>query len=279
MYDNESLRDCRGDSPLAGRVAVVTGGAQGIGRALVHELAREPVRAVVVFDRDISDVTSLCEAKLPSGTHIVAYEGDVRKPDDIARLVRNTEEKFGCIDIFCSNAGVMTDGGVDVPDSAWQQSWEVNVMAHVHAARSALPGMLSRGGGVFLNILSAAGLLTAPGAAPYAVTKHAALGFSEWLAIKYKHNGIRVCAVCPEAVDTQMLHLSLADGNTGVKKIADSGEVLSPGDVASAAIRALESGDFLVATHPRTLRNVQRKWADVDKWIGAMSSFLEERFD
>lgn len=261
---------------LAGRVAVVTGGSQGIGRALVEELIQERVAAVVVFDQTIEGVEALCERTFDSGTRVLAYQGDVRDPDQLEKLVHTVENEFGRIDLFCSNAGIMIDGGVDVPDSEWLRAWEVNVMAHVRAARSVLPGMLSRGEGVFLNILSAAGLLTAPGAASYTVTKHAALGFAEWLAINYSGNGIQVCAVCPEAVDTDMLSNSLSGGNSGVQKIAQSGNVLSAGEVASTAIRSVKNGDFLALTHPRTLRHVQGKWSDVDKWIGAMSSFLEQ---
>lgn len=261
---------------MSGQVAVVTGGAQGIGRALVHQLVNERLRAVVVFDRDIHEVSSIREEHRNASTQIVAYKGDVREANSIEQLVLYVEKKFGQIDIFCSNAGLMTNGGIDVPDAAWLQAWEVNVMAHVRAARSAIPGMLSRGGGAFLNILSAAGLLTAPGAVSYTVTKHAAMGFWEWLAIQYGRKGIEVCVVCPEAVDTQMLRESLAEDNAGVKKIAESGKILSAADVTAVAVRSLKHGDFLVTPHPHTLRNAQRKWSDIDKWIGAMGSFLAE---
>jgi NAD(P)-dependent dehydrogenase (short-subunit alcohol dehydrogenase family) len=258
---------------------VVTGGAHGIGRALVDELVREQARGVVVFDRDVSGLAPLRESSRTAGTAIVACQGDVAVPDDLARMVRVAEAEFGRVDILCSNAGVMVEGGVDVPDQDWRRSWDVNVMAHVRAVRSVLPGMLSRGEGVVLSVLSAAAFLTAPDAAPYTVTKHAALGFAEWLAINYAHCGIQVCAVCPEAVDTQMLRTSLAGGAAGVQKIAAPGQVISPAEVASSAIGALKNGDFLVTTHPRTLRHAQRKWADVDQWVGAMSAFLTESKD
>jgi NAD(P)-dependent dehydrogenase (short-subunit alcohol dehydrogenase family) len=265
--------------PLAGKVAVVTGGAHGIGRALVDELVREQARGVVVFDRDLSGLTSLRESPLTAETAIVACEGDVQVPDDLARMAAEAEAEFGRVDILCSNAGVMVEGGIDVPDLAWRRSWDVNVMAHVRAVRSVLPGMLSRREGMVLSMLSAAAFLTAPDAAPYTVTKHAALGFAEWLAINYAHCGIRVCAVCPEAVDTQMLRTSLAGGAAGVRKIAAQGQVLSPAEVAAAAIRSLKNGDFLVTPHPRTLGHAQRKWADVDQWIQAMNAFLVESED
>jgi NAD(P)-dependent dehydrogenase (short-subunit alcohol dehydrogenase family) len=277
--EGNTPRSPRRAVPLAGKIAVVTGGAHGIGRALVDELVRERARGVVIFDRDVSGLASLCESSLTAGTAIVACQGDVAVPDDLARMVRVTEAEFGRVDILCSNAGVMIEGGIDVPDQEWRRSWDVNVMAHVRAVRSVLPGMLSRHEGVFLSVLSAAAFLTAPDAAPYTVTKHAALGFAEWLAINYAHCGIRVCAVCPEAVDTQMLRTSLAGGAAGVQKIAAQGQVLSPAEVAASAIRSLKNGDFLVTTHPRTLRHAQRKWADVDQWVGAMNAFLTESED
>lgn len=268
-----------GDLPLAGKVAVVTGGAHGIGRALVDELVREQARGVVVFDRDVRSLPSPGDGASAPGPRVIACQGDVRVPDDLARMVDMAEAEFGRVDILCSNAGVMAEGGLDVPEPDWQRSWDVNVMAHMRAVRSVLPGMMSRDGGMILSVLSAASFLTAPDAAPYTVTKHAALGFAEWLAINYAHHGIRVCAVCPEAVDTEMLRASLASGAAGVQKIAARGQVLSPAEVAGAAIRSLKSGDFLVTPHPRTLRYAQRKWADVDQWIRAMNAFVAKSED
>lgn len=268
-----------GPMPLAGKVAVVTGGAHGIGRALVDELVREQAQGVVVFDRDVSGLASGRDWPSAPGPRIIACQGDVRVPDDLARMVNTAETEMGPVDILCSNAGVMAEGGIDAPDSEWQRSWEVNVMAHVRAVQGVLPGMMSRNGGMILSVLSAAAFLTAPDAAPYTVTKHAALGFAEWLAINYAHRGIQVCAVCPEAVDTQMLRASLAGGAAGVQKIAAQGQVLSPAEVASSAVRSLKNGDFLVTPHPRTLRYAQRKWADVDQWIRAMNAFVAESED
>jgi NAD(P)-dependent dehydrogenase (short-subunit alcohol dehydrogenase family) len=266
-------------SSLAGQVAVVTGAGQGIGRALVDQFVHEQVRAVVAFDRDADALAALGDATNGSGTTVVPYVGDVRERTELERMVRWAEGDLGRIDIFCSNAGVMTGGGVDAPDSAWQRSWEINVMAHVHAARAVLPGMLSRSAGAFVNILSAAGLLSAPESAPYTVTKHAALGFAEWLAINFGDQGITVCAVCPEAVDTQMLRDSLAQSNGSIQRISAASGVMSPDQVAVSAIESLKERKFLLTTHPRTLRNVQKKWADVDTWIRAMGSLISEGKD
>src|ERR1700761_3753013 len=268
-----------GDLPLAGKIAVVTGGAHGIGQALVDEFVRERAHGVVVFDRDASGLPPPGDGLSAPGPRVIACQGDVREPDDLARMIDLAEAEFGRVDILCSNAGVMAEGGLDLPDPDWQRSWDVNVMAHVRAVRSVLPGMMSRDGGMILSVLSAASFLTAPDGAAYTVTKHAALGFAEWLAISYAHHGIRVCAVCPEAVDTQMLRASLAGGASGVQKIAAQGQVLSPAEVARAAIGSLKNGDFLVTPHPRTLRRAQRKWADVDGWIRAMNAFVTKSED
>jgi len=258
---------------------VVTGAGQGIGRALVDQLARERLGGVVAFDRDADALADLREATQASGTRIVPYVGDVREPVELDRMVRWVEGEFGRIDVFCSNAGVMTEGGVDAPDSVWRASWEVNVLAHVHAARAVLPGMLARSSGAFVNVLSAASFLSAPESAPYTVTKHAALGFAEWLAINYAHRGIKVCAVCPEAVDTQMLRDSLAQSSGSVDTIARRGGVMSADQVAASAVASLKEGRFMVAPHPNTLRYAQKKWADVDTWISAMGSLISKGDD
>jgi len=278
MQDDDS-QVAHGGSPLLdGQVAIVTGAGKGIGRALVDALVHEQVRCVVAFDRNVEGLVPLSQTSSPR-TQILAYEGDVTEPGELERLVQYVEGEFGRVDIFCSNAGVMAAGGVDAADQIWRRSWEVNVMAHVHAARAVLPGMLSRSGGVLLNVLSAASFLSAPESAPYTVTKHAALGFAEWLAINFGHQGIKVCAVCPEAVDTQMLQDSLAQSAGSLRNIAGRSGVLSPNEVAAAALQSVKSERFLATTHPHTLRNVQRKWADIDKWIDSMNSLIIEKGD
>jgi NAD(P)-dependent dehydrogenase (short-subunit alcohol dehydrogenase family) len=262
-------------SVLHGQVAVVTGAGQGIGRALVDALVQEEVGAVVAFDRDVDALTALADT-MQGPTRVVAHRGDVTVPGEIEQLVQQTEREFGRVDMFCSNAGVMTAGGAEVPDALWQRSWDVNVMAHVHAARAVLPGMVARARGVLLNVLSAASFLSAPESAPYTVTKHAALGFAEWVAINFGHQGIQVCAVCPEAVDTQMLQDSLARSGGGPSNVGSRNGVLSPRQVADAAVLAVKAEQFLATTHPHTLRHVQRKWTDIDKWIRAMSVLIEK---
>lgn len=262
---------------IAGRVAVVTGAGGGIGRELVAELARQDMAGIVAMDLHEGALAALQDEVDVGETRLITLTGDVTDPADVEAMVREAEGRLGAVDLVCSNAGYMVEGGPEVPVDEWQRSWEVNVLAHVHAVRATLPAMLERGRGAYLNTLSAAGCLTAPNSAPYTATKHAALGFAEWLAITYGNQGVSVCAVCPEAVDTSMLHASLANQSGGIRAVADAGGIVSPREVAQAGVGALISGQFLAATHPRTISNVKRKWDDVDRWIGGMASLLDTR--
>ena len=166
-----------------------------------------------------------------------------------------------------SNAGIGTGGGVDAPNEAWQQIWEVNLMAHVYAARAVLPAMIARGEGYLLNTASAAGLLTNIGAAPYSVTKHAAVGLAEWLAITHGDQGIKVSCLCPQGVRTNML-LAGADDPAGAVVLAQG--AIEPEDVAEAVVQGLRAESFLILPHPEVLTHFQRKAGDYDRWIGGM---------
>src|SRR5436190_5833145 len=188
---------------LKDKVAVVTGGANGIGRAMCERFAAEGARAVVVADLDIERAEEV--AKQING---LAVRTNVSDEDDIIKLVNQTLEAYGVIDVFCSNAGIGTPGGADEPNEVWQNIWEVNVMAHIYAARHVLPGMLERGSGYIVATASAAGLLTQIGSAPYSVTKHAAVAFAEWLSITHGDAGIRVSCLCPQGVNTDLLRRS-----------------------------------------------------------------------
>ena len=181
--------------------------------------------------------------------------------------VQATEERFGPIDLLVSNAGIGTGGGVDAPNEAWQQIWEVNLMAHVYAARAVLPGMIARGEGYLLNTASAAGLLTNIGAAPYSVTKHAAVGLAEWLAITHGDQGIKVSCLCPQGVRTNML-LAGADDPAGAVVLAQG--AIEPEDVAEAVVQGLRAESFLILPHPEVLTHFQRKAGDYDRWLGGM---------
>src|SRR5580693_8151571 len=186
---------------LTGKVAVVTGGASGIGRALCRRFAAEGARGVVVADLDGAAAEQV--AREIGG---LAVRTDVSRESDVAQLVERATAAFGAIDLLCSNAGIAMEGGIETPDGDWQRIWGINFMAHVYAARAVLPGMLARGQGYLLQTASAAGLLTQVGAGPYSVTKHAAVGFAEWLAITYRSRGIQVSCLCPQGVHTNMLH-------------------------------------------------------------------------
>jgi NAD(P)-dependent dehydrogenase (short-subunit alcohol dehydrogenase family) len=254
---------------LRNQVVVVTGGASGIGRALCRRFAAEGARGVVVAD---------CDAE--GGARVAAEVGGLSVPTDVAReeqvrkLVERATERFGPIDLFCSNAGVAAGPGLGdgesgpfAPDEAWRQSWDVNVMAHVYATRALLPSMLERGEGYLLYTASAAGLLTDIVAHAYAVTKHAAVGFAEWLAISYGGRGIRVSCLCPQGVRTPMLtDLSVED----LSPAHLTPSMIEPEDVAEAVVKALAREEFLILPHPEVKEYFQRKASDYDRWLRGM---------
>lgn len=268
---------------IEGAIVIVTGAANGIGQALAAAAVRHRAKGVVVSDRDIEGAVRVAEKLGTPGagsspdatTSTVVAEGcDVGDESAVKKLVAFTEERFGRVDLVCNNAGIMLEGGPELASSEWDRSWRINVMGHVYAANAALPGMLARGSGHFLNVASAAGMLSAPGAASYAATKHAALGFAEWLAITYGDRGIGVTALCPEQVDTAMVAASITTGNAAMKLMAQAGAPIDPAQVAEAALAGVAEGRFLVNTHPDTLKNTQKKWSDVDRWIKGMSRFV-----
>src|SRR5271156_4979892 len=213
---------------LKNKVAVVTGGASGIGRALCIRFKAEGAKAIVV-----ADIQAAAAARVASEVGGIAIETHVGRESDVQRLVAETTEKFGAIDLFCSNAGI-GEGGVEASASDWQRSWDINVMAHVYAARAVLPAMLARGEGYLLQTASAAGLLTQIGSAPYAVTKHAAVALAEWLAVTYGDRGIRVSCLCPQGVRTNML----AEAQSGAGRFLLEG-ALEPEQVAEAVVAGL----------------------------------------
>jgi NAD(P)-dependent dehydrogenase (short-subunit alcohol dehydrogenase family) len=245
---------------------VVTGGANGIGRAMCRRFAAEGARGVVVAD--LNGAAAQVVAEEIGGT---AREMNVAQAHDVARLVRDIDERFGGIDLFCSNAGIMVEGGPEAADSDWQRIWEINVMAHVFAARAVLPGMLERGGGYLVNTVSAAGLLTLIGSAPYSVTKHAALGFAEWLAITYYDRGIRVSAVCPQGVRTGML----LDSDTGPARLL-RGTAVDPEKVAEDIVRGVVEERFLILPHPEVEEYFRHKANDYERWLRGMRKLQKE---
>ncbi len=245
---------------IQGKVVVVTGGANGIGRALCRAFAAEGARAVVVADVDEKGAQQL--AVEIGGTAVPA---NVSKEADVKRLVENTTAQFGQVDIFCSNAGIGVDGGPEASDSDWQRIWEINVMAHVYAARAILPQMLARKEGYLVQTVSAAGLLTQIGSAPYSVTKHAAMSFAEWLAITYGDRGIRVSALCPQGVRTKMLLNAEFGGGAFLLEGA-----LEPEQVAAEVMKAIAEEKFLVLPHPEVAKYFQNKANDYERWLRGM---------
>ena len=246
---------------LRDKVIVVTGGASGIGRALCRRVAAEGARGIVVADRNGDGA---CQVAAEIGG--LAVCGDVAVEADAFRLVEHATQKFGSIDLFCSNAGIALAGGIEAPNTEWQRIWEVNVMAHVFAARAVLPSMVARGHGYLLQTASAAGLLTQIGSAPYAVTKHAAVALAEWLAITYATAGIKVSCLCPQGVDTEMLRQTTGGVGDLLRETA-----LSPEAVAVAVVVGLAEERFLILPHPDVAEYFRRKAGDYDRWLRGMS--------
>ena len=256
---------------IKGKVIVVTGAASGIGRALCERFVKESASAVVVSDIDSVGMAETV-ALLGDDSEVMGVPCDVGNEESVNRLVQEVLKRFKKIDLFCANAGIFTAGGEEVSIEAWQKIWDVNVMSHVFAARAVLPSMLDRGEGYLLNTSSAAGLLSQVGSAPYSVTKHAAIGFAEWLSITYGKRGIKVSALCPQAVRTAMTAGSEGGGVAGLDGM------LEPEQLADSVVETLAEERFLVLPHPEVLTYMRRKTEDYDRWLGGMRR-LHERFE
>ena len=252
---------------LTGAVAVVTGGGNGIGAAMARRFVRDGAAGVVVGDLDGAAAEEVA-GRL--GGAAIGTAVDVSAEDDVRRLVAVAEERFGAVDLFCSNAGIGGGGGIDAPDADGQRIWDVNVMAHVHAARAVLPSMLERGRGWLLQTASSAGLLTTIGNAPYTVTKHAAVGLAEWLAMTYGDRGIGVSCLCPQGVNTQLLMGGAAQGDASARSVLATSVTLEPDDVADAVVDGLRDERFLILPHPEVADYWRHKADDPDRWLRAM---------
>jgi NAD(P)-dependent dehydrogenase (short-subunit alcohol dehydrogenase family) len=246
-----------------GRIAVVTGAAGGIGGALV--------RALVAAGADTVIATDLRADGIEGGDHVVARPLDVGDEAATLALVHEVEETHGPIDLWFANAGLAKGGGADAPDELWAEQWRVNVMAHVYAARALLPGWIARGEGHLVTTASMAGVLTSLGDGVYAATKHAALGFAEWLAITHADQGVKVSCVCPGGVDTAMLRGSASGDAAKASAIIGGGDVLSADEAASRVIAAVTDDVFFIYTHPELKVFVERKASDPDRWIRGMA--------
>lgn len=242
---------------LSGKTAIVTGAAGGIGRAMAIRFAQEGAR-VAVADLHAGPLEAL--AKEIGGLAVAA---DVGREADIKALVARTEERFGPVDVFCSNAGLVREGDEESSDADWDVNWSVHVMSHVYAARAVAKQMAARGSGYLVNTASAAGLLTSLPSATYAVTKHAAVAFAEWLSIRYGEQGVKVSVLCPQAVRTAMIAGREA-GSASVDGIVE------PEELADCVVRTMDREEFLILPHPVVLDYMRRKTADYDRWLGGM---------
>jgi NAD(P)-dependent dehydrogenase (short-subunit alcohol dehydrogenase family) len=251
---------------LSGKHVVVTGGASGIGAALCRRFAAEGARGVVVADLDAAGASAVAKE---IGGHGVAV--DVSDEAQVQSLVAEAEERFGPVDLFCSNAGIFVMGGVEAPNEGWESIWQINVMAHVYAARAVLPSMIERGEGYLLNTASAAGLLSQIGSAPYSVTKHAAVALAESISIAHGGQGIKVSVLCPQAVRTGMTAGTEGGGVAGVDGM------LEPEAVADVVVEGLADERFLILPHPTVQTYAERKINDYDRWLGGMRR-LQARF-
>ena len=261
---------------LKDEVVVVTGAGSGIGAALAVAASEAGARHVVVSDRD-GDAAEVVAASVGGS----AAKLDVRDADTMAELVHSTEADHGPIGLFCSNAGFVTQGGVEASDEVLQALWEVHVVAHVHAARAVLPSMIARGRGYLLNTASAAGLLTQVGSLGYTITKHAAVALAEWLAITHHHQGIGVSVLCPQAVATNITENSpdpRVANDEGPLGVAPTDSVLEADEVARQCIEAIAEERFWVLPHPEVARHVAQKADDVDRWLAGMRRYQDRLY-
>jgi NAD(P)-dependent dehydrogenase (short-subunit alcohol dehydrogenase family) len=255
---------------LAGKVTVITGGAGGIGSALARRFAAEGAAGVVVADRDGAGATRVAEEIEAAHPGVaLAVTCDVADDQSTGALIEATQATFGPIDLYFANAGVGLGTDLDTSDEDWDRSFAINTKAHYYAARRLVPGWLARGDGYFCSTASAAGLLTQIGSAPYAVTKHAAVAFAEWLSVTYGGHGLKVSCLCPMGVNTNMLSGGDLE-NTGASVVRAAGDIVEPDFVAEVCVDAIREERFLILPHPEVLTFFQRKTSDYDRWLSGM---------
>jgi NAD(P)-dependent dehydrogenase (short-subunit alcohol dehydrogenase family) len=262
---------------LKDKVAVVTGAATGIGRGLAVAFANEGARAVVVADINGDRAVESAGFINDNGGNALAVTTNVADQASVDALVQTTEEAFGPVDLFCANAGVLVLGGIHAPDDEWRRAFDINVMSHVYAARAVLPGMVARGEGYLLHTASAAGLLTQLGAAPYSMSKHAAVAIAEWIAITYGDAGVKVSCLCPQAVRTEITaFLGIEPGGGDDGSHAGNDGVLEPADVARVVVEGLRDERFLILPHPEVEEYERRRTGDRERWLRGMRK--QQRF-
>ncbi|SNS49956.1 SDR family oxidoreductase [Rhodococcoides kyotonense] len=262
---------------VTGKVAVVTGGGGGIGGALAERLAAEGARVVVsdLNPTTASEVVARIDRTSPGAA--VSLGGDASKTEDITALVALAEDTFGPVDLYFANAGISGAPGLDATETDWDLSFDVNVRAHIRAAQLLVPKWLERGEGYFVSTASAAGLLTQIGSATYSTTKHAAVGFAEWLNVTYGDRGIRVSCLCPMGVNTKLLYEGQDSGDAlgiaATKAVLSAGEVLEASDVAEIVLAAMDAEQFLILPHATVLDMYRNKGADYDRWLRGMRRY------
>jgi len=252
---------------VQGQGIVVTGAGHGIGRALAARLAAEGARVVV------NDVDSEAAGRVAEEIGGYAVPGDAASEEGVAALVDAAQDHLGIIDAWFANAGIDRGQGLDAPEADWAASLEVNVLAHVRAARLLVPEWAERGSGRFVVTASAAGLLTMLGSPTYSVSKHAAVAFAEWLSATYRHRGVVVQAICPQGVKTRMLA-----GAGALKDVLSHDTALEPEDVAEAMWQALQDDRFLVLPHPEVGDYYAVRATQTDRWLNGMNK-LQRRVD
>lgn len=280
MLANDHIAKGIDQVDIQGKVAVVTGAAGGIGEALAHELLAEGAKvAVVDLDQKRVDAAVAKMAEQHAGS-VIGMAGDVSSNDVIRGIIERTESELGEIDMYFANAGIIGPHGIGDSDDDWDQIIDVNVLAHVRAARMLVPAWVERGSGYFISTASAAGLLSQIGAAAYSTTKSAAVTFSEWLAITYAKDGIKVSCLCPMGVNTDMLNTGLEStdetDSLGARVVQSAGGVLEPSDVAKTVLQAVRDEVFLILPHEEVREYMRRKGSDHDRWLRGMAR-LQER--
>ena len=264
---------------LEGVVAVVTGAASGIGRALARALAVDAGAVVVAADIDGAGAEAVA-AEIAAETGAGASAGlaarvDVTDEDAVVALIERVEGSLGPVELWCGNAGISRMGGVERPNEEWNRVWDVNLMAHVIASRHLVPRWAARGSGHLLVTASAAGLLTGLGTASYAVTKHAAVALAEWIAITHGDDGVRVSCLCPQGVRTPMTE---SDWMLGVAQVRELG-LMEPEEVAAETLEALRADRFLILPHPEVATYEQRRAGDRQRWLRGMRRMQRSLLD
>ena len=257
---------------LNDKVAIITGGSGGIGKAMAAAFLREGAKAVVLADLDEQAAKDAAQSTDPSGQRCIGVACNVTSETEVDALTQNTIQTYGQVDVFCSNAGAGAKGLLtDAANEVWQQQWELHVMSHLYAARAVLPSMIERGSGYLMNTASAAGLLAAIGSGPYTVTKAAAVKLAEFLAITHADDGIKVSVLCPQGVNTAMAPRSLGDGQTD--------GIIEPEQLARVVVETMREERFHVLPHPEVEEYVRRKGDNVDRWLIGMQRLRRKSVD